>query len=269
VRLSEELQQARTRGAEERERTARGQSERDSLEQRLQRVPVLEAQLEEGRMEVTRWRQRLADVEARLAETADPQTEKTLRQDLAVKVQLLAAREERVRALEEQNASLRDEFAAAADLRAERDRLHAENAELRAHGFAASPAVNARRAPSASGRQSRGGVLQALVERVSALGDIRSAVVADDLGLVVASHGELGDEVAAVGALLCRAGLQAQRVLPLRTVERITVEDDLRLVLMVRPLGMDDLALVTLGVGASPDPLQVNKLIEEGPRSVL
>jgi hypothetical protein len=103
-----------------------------------------------------------------------------------------------------------------------------------------------------------GDVLQALVDRVSGAAEIRCAVVADDLGLVVASHGELGDEVAAVGALFGRAGLQAQKVLPLRKVQRVTVEDDQNVTLTLRPLQTDesvegDLALITLAVGPAAD----------------
>ena len=101
-----------------------------------------------------------------------------------------------------------------------------------------------------------GDVLQALVDGVSGQAEITCAVVADDLGLVVASHGDLGDEVAAVGALFGRAGLQAQKVLPLHKVQRVTVEDDQNCTLTLRPLQTDesvegDLALITLAVGSS------------------
>lgn len=102
--------------------------------------------------------------------------------------------------------------------------------------------------------QNAGDVLQALVDGLSGSSGIRCAVVADDLGLVVASRGEWGDEVAAVGALFGRAGLQAQKVLPLHKVQRVTVEDDQNVTLTLRPLQTDgsvegDLALITLAVG--------------------
>jgi hypothetical protein len=115
-----------------------------------------------------------------------------------------------------------------------------------------------------------GDVLQALVDGLSGQAEIRCAVVADDLGLVVASRGELGDEVAAVGALFGRAGLQAQKVLPLHKVQRVTVEDDQNVTLTLRPLQTDegvegDLALITLAVGnAEPR----GKLGEQASRSV-
>jgi hypothetical protein len=144
------------------------------------------------------------------------------------------------------------------DLQVEQKRAQGELGKLREElARAAAPRLS--RAPlqvRAAGHKA-GDVLQALVDRMSGEAEIRCAVVADDLGLVVASHGELGDEVAAVGALFGRAGLQAQRVLPLRKVQRVTVEDDHNVTLTLRPLQTDgsvegDLALITLAVGAEP-----------------
>jgi predicted regulator of Ras-like GTPase activity (Roadblock/LC7/MglB family) len=104
--------------------------------------------------------------------------------------------------------------------------------------------------------QKAGDVLQDLVDRVSRAAGVRCAVVADDLGLVVASQGELSEEVAAVGALFGRAGLQAQSVLPLHKVQRVTVEDDRNVTLTLRPVQTDEgdsgeLALITLATGAA------------------
>jgi hypothetical protein len=145
-----------------------------------------------------------------------------------------------------------------ADARAQLVRLREELASTRAAHAGRSP-LQVR----AAGHNA-GDVLQALVDKVSGSAGVRCAVVADDLGLVVASHGELGDEVAAVGALFGRAGLQAQKVLPLHKVQRVTVEDDRDVTLTLRPLQTDesvegDLALITLAVGGPPRP---------GPRAV-
>jgi hypothetical protein len=144
----------------------------------------------------------------------------------------------------------------AAELSAVRNQLN----KLREELVAARQTRPAPRTPltvRAAGHKA-GDVLQALVDGVSGGADIRSAVVADDLGLVVASHGELSDEVAAVGALFGRAGLQAQKVLPLHKVQRVTVEDDQNVTLTLRPLTTDDsvegdLALITLAVGSSTE----------------
>jgi hypothetical protein len=247
---------------------------RDELEIRASRAGKLEAELEERRMEIHRWRDQVAQSEARLATAVHPETEASLRQDLSIRTQQLEDASRRLQALEEENATLRQDVSASSGLAAERDRLKAENAELRANQFASKRPTGSRPVALAGGGLTPGGVLQSLVEKVSRLGDIRCAVIADDLGLVVAAHGELSEEVAAVGALFARAGLQAQHVLPLHNVQRVTVEDDQNVQLTLRPLRTDgikdaELSLITLAVGGGPDPRLVNKLIDEGPRSVL
>lgn len=145
-----------------------------------------------------------------------------------------------------------------------RTQLQRMRQELAAAKAASQPPARTPLTVQAAGHKA-GDVLQALVDRVSGSAGVRCAVVADDLGLVVASHGELGDEVAAVGALFGRAGLQAQKVLPLRKVQRVTVEDDQDVTLTLRPLQTDesvegDLALITLAVGGG-------KIVNPGQRS--
>jgi hypothetical protein len=244
ARLEALLAEARLRADQARARIGRGQSEREELAQQLQRLPALEAELDERRTELERWPQRLADLEGRLA--AAGVLEQTVRQELAVAEQRLEIGEQRLRQLEEENASLRA---------VPRDQVCTESAELRARG---SSRLRLRQPAATAGNR-----LQALIEQVRGLGDFRSAVVADDLGLVVASQGELADEVAAVGALFGQAALQAQRELPLRTVQRVIVEGERGLVLAVRPIRLQgdvDLSLVTLGVGAPPDVRQLSQL---------
>jgi hypothetical protein len=239
------------------------------------KVAALEAQLEERRREVLGLRQSVDDAEAMLAASPSPAMEQTLRQDLAVKAQLLAATEQRLARTAEENARLQQGIEELARLQRELERMSAENNQLRAQGFAnAGPAPRPTRSVRLDSASHRGDVLQSLVEQVSSLADIRCAVIADELGLVVASHGELGEEVAAVGALFGRAGLQAQQVLPLRNVQRVIVEDDQNVVLTLRPLGSggaDDaeLALITLAVGPGPDPHQVTSILQPGPPPAL
>ena len=253
------------------------QKQRADLEERVAKLPRLEAELEQRRVEIARWRQEIKEVESQLARAPAPQTEQTLRQDLAVKSQLLAAAERRLVDLEIDNARLRQEVGSATSLREERDRLRSENAQLRAKAFAAGGAPIATlpvRHPTPVAGTRRGDLFQAFVNQVSKLGDVRCAVVADELGLVVASHGDLSDEVAAVGALFARAGGKAIEVLPLRNVHHVTIEDDQRVALTLHPLPTkdgkeSDLALITLGVGAALDAHTLTRLINEGPRKIL
>jgi hypothetical protein len=275
-RFRRALDEVQKKGVDE---AARWQAERGQLEERLARLPRLEAELEQRKQEVSRWRQELRDAEGQLARAPRVDAEQALRQDLAVKAQLLRANEQRLTHLEEENARLRQDAGGLTGLRDERDKLRAEVAQLRARLFAGN-ASGATSAPLSltpgpvSRAGGRGHLFQAFVTQISRLGDTRCAVVADEMGLVVASHGTMGDEVAAVGALLSRAGAKAIEVLPLRNLHRVTVEDDQRVVLTLRPLPTrdgkeSDLALLTLGVGVAPDPQVVSKLIDEGPRNIL
>jgi hypothetical protein len=270
-RFRRALEEVQKRSVDE---AGRWQAERAELAERAARIPHLEGELEQRRLEISRWRQELRDAEGQLSRSPSADIEQTLRQDLAIKVQLLRANEQRMVRLEEDNARLRQEASASSGLREERDRLRTENAQLRARAFAAPPtSLPAAVAPAPRGA-GRGHLFQSFVDQVSRLADIRCAVVADELGLVVASHGTLGDEVAAVGSLLSRAGGKALEVLPLRNLHRVTVEDDQRVALTLRPLptreGKDsDLALITLAVGVAPDPHVLTKLINEGPRNIL
>jgi hypothetical protein len=171
----------------------------------------------------------------------------------AARAQVERLRIDLMRALKQSTDLQSETKSSAAELGAARNQLN----KLRDELLAAKQLRIAPRAPlrvRAAGHKA-GDVLQALVDGVSGSAEIRCAVVADDLGLVVASHGELPDEVAAVGALFGRAGLQAQKVLPLHKVQRVTVEDDQNVTLTLRPLQTDesvegDLALITLAVGS-------------------
>jgi hypothetical protein len=192
---------------------------------------------------------------AQVSQVSDRTAIEQMTHDLsAARAQVERLRIDLMRA-QKQSADLQSEGkSSAAELSAARSQLN----KLREELVAAKQFRPASRTPLTvrSAGHKAGDVLQALVDGVSGSAEIRSAVVADDLGLVVASHGELSDEVAAVGALFGRAGLQAQKVLPLHKVQRVTVEDDRNVTLTLRPLQTDesvegDLALITLQVGSS------------------
>jgi hypothetical protein len=210
--------------------------------------PALEAQISMLRQQVATAREEHAREQAAAHQTA--RDIKAVQDHVErLRIDLMRARKETVD-LEHANKARQAELAGA----------RGQLAKLRAELAASQEASQRARAPvtvRAAGSKA-GDVLQELVDKVSGSQGVRCAVVADDLGLVVASHGELGDEVAAVGALFGRAGLQAQKVLPLRKVQRVTVEDDQDVTLTLRPLQTDesvegDLALITLAIGAAPE----------------
>ena len=93
--------------------------------------------------------------------------------------------------------------------------------------------------------------LQSIVEAEVRTRGAKSAVITDELGLVVAASSagsEHGDALAAFGAYLAEVGTKARRVLPLHEVRQVIVRDDRNMTLIVRPIESADhsLALVTL-----------------------
>lgn len=96
-----------------------------------------------------------------------------------------------------------------------------------------------------------GDVLRAVLERESERPDLTGAVIADELGLVVASTGELSDALAAYGAVLAGIGAKSCDSLPLHDVRHIVVTDDHDMTLTVRKIEAVDeqFALVTLTSG--------------------
>jgi predicted regulator of Ras-like GTPase activity (Roadblock/LC7/MglB family) len=229
----------------------------------------------QGRAEVARTagllRDRIDELERRLARSGESRESgespvaspgppdkliADLRHDLAVAT-------EQARARTAETARARDEYAAAAAAAGELDALRAESQSLREvngellarllrqgaggsvpHGptSLATPALD-QPLPA-----SPGDALQALVEDLTRRPEVQAAVVADELGLVVAASGERGDELAAAGVMIAHAGTRAEKLLTAAKVRRISVEDDRDLTITVCPLvaAEGDLALVTL-----------------------
>jgi hypothetical protein len=259
-----------------REALARAEDQQGELEQRARKIRELEAGLEALKIEQIRWQDRELQLEqARQAAAADPEIEKTLRHDLAVARESGRTLDEQRQRLEDSNAQLRGQLETMTARVAGLTALELENADLRVRAMAGDLAARAvqgkdRRSAAADGALG-GQAFQQLVEQVGSLDPVRSAVIADELGLVVACHGTHGEELAAIGALFARSGNEARKVLPLDHLQRVIVEDERNISVTVRPLrsadaGADDseLTLVTLAVGAEPDPGQMARILHGG-----
>jgi hypothetical protein len=175
-------------------------------------------------------------------------------QELALTRESLRSREHELNGLRESAAHLRRVEEQLVISQKEVVALTEQTRNLRADAYISSrpPRAAAERIPTTS---SRGQVLQSIVDRETATGRVRSAVIADELGLVVAASGnvqEYGDALAALGAYLADVGSKTRDVLPLREVRQVIVRDDCDMTLMVRRLATEDsvLALVTLTVAA-------------------
>lgn len=98
---------------------------------------------------------------------------------------------------------------------------------------------------------SRAELFQAILDRETDGSEYAGAVIADELGLVVAARGDYGDALAAYGAFLAGIGTKTRSELPLHELRQVIVQDDRDAALTIRPLAAveDRLALVTLDLG--------------------
>jgi len=231
----------------------------------------LEARRQRLADEADELRVRLAQAERQLEDAAGAEVERTLRHDLAVQASVAHGQKRELALMREALAELRMGNQELATLRPEIERLTAENRALTVRKHAAGETA-ARPAASplhfAADARHRGASLQGMVDRISQLEGIRSAVLGDDLGLVVVSAGALDEELAAVGAMMVGAMSPARQMLPLQGVRRVTVEDDHDTRVTARRLltGEEDLTsdlvLVTLTMGAEPPEARLIQAME-------
>lgn len=273
-RVRQEGELAKLRAVESDLRAAVGRSKGEEGELHAHRTKVreLEKALEELRLERTRNSEREFELEKQIAaQQAWPELEKTLRHDLVVARESLRVQEEKTQRLDEINLGLRRELDALSGRATRLEALERENQELRVRSLASEVSrakTNGHLPPARLGGGASTHALQTLVGQVASLEPVRAAVIGDDLGLVVASQGTHGDELAAIGALFGRACGEARKVLPLDQITRIIIEDEGRISVTVRPLrsydgnsSADELTLVTLAHGAEPDPSQVARIL--------
>lgn len=174
-----------------------------------------------------------------------------LRHELALVREELTTRETQLEKLRDENVRLRAFEEDLGHTRKELANLNEQTRMLRAQAIIGKPAPRPRTPTptlSATGR-----ALQTIVDTETRLGRAKSAVIADELGLLVAASSatnEYNDALAALGAYLADVGSKTRDILPLRKLRQVVVSDDQDLTLTVRPLPTDDpgLALVTLAV---------------------
>ncbi len=105
-----------------------------------------------------------------------------------------------------------------------------------------------------------GNVLRAILDQETRGNDYAGAVIADELGLVVASTGDYGDALAAYGAFLAGVGAKTGDALPLHELRQVIVQDEHDMTLTVRPIATadDHFALVTLAMNQHELPLRAS-----------
>jgi predicted regulator of Ras-like GTPase activity (Roadblock/LC7/MglB family) len=112
----------------------------------------------------------------------------------------------------------------------------------------------------AEGSERPGTVLRAILAAETRGSEFSGAVIADELGLVVASTGEHGDALAAYGAFLAGVGAKTSDNLPLTELRQLIVQDENDTTLTVRPIAAanDNFALVTLSMRRDELPLRTS-----------
>jgi hypothetical protein len=150
-----------------------------------------------------------------------------------------------------------------AKLREENTRLTKENRSLLARALGAAP----ERKPAKSWSDVDIEAYRSVVDRVAAVGGIRGAVLADEVGSVLLGRGELADGLAAFGAYIRDASSRTERLLPIESVMEIDIRDRKGMVLSTRVVtpGPGTLSVVFLGtLGNAVN--AAKRIVDESPR---
>ncbi|HET8932293.1 MAG TPA: hypothetical protein VFN67_02585 [Polyangiales bacterium] len=199
--------------------------------------------------ELTRLSERMFELSER-SEAAKASAE--LEKELASTKESLRARDVELNDLRAMRAKLHTVEGELANAQRSVTRLSEEARALRSRAFKASEAPP--EPPTARTRpvDAKGHVLQALVDAEVKTGRTKTAVIADELGLLVAAGGvtdEYAESLAAVGTYLVDIGAKLQDMLPMCAIAEVVVRDDQDLTVSARPLPLDQpgLSLVTMG----------------------
>jgi myosin heavy subunit len=203
----------------------------------------------QSQVELTRLSERMLELSER-SEAAKASAE--LEKELASTKESLRARDAELNDLRAMRAKLQNVEGQLGKAQNDVTRLSEEARSLRSRAFKASapapdaPVVRKRAADS------KGHVLQALVDAEVKTGRAKTAVIADELGLLVAAGGvtdEYAESLAAVGSYLVDIGEKLQDMLPMCAIAQVIVRDDQDLTVSARPLPLDQpgLSLVTMG----------------------
>jgi predicted regulator of Ras-like GTPase activity (Roadblock/LC7/MglB family) len=188
-----------------------------------------------------------------LSKHGDDASTAALKHELALSRETARTQAEQLEELRQDKARLQNVEADLAGSKRENARLTDQVRDLRAQAYASkTPPMRRIDAPERN-ISTLGSALQSIVDNEAQSSSVRNAVIADELGLLVAASGsshEYCDALAALGAYLADVGTKTRDVLPLHEVRQVVVRDDRDMTLTVRPLAASEpgLALVTLAV---------------------
>lgn len=192
-----------------------------------------------------------------LSKHGDDASTAALKHELALSRETARTQASQLEELREDKARLRNIEAELAGSKRENARLSDQVRDLRARAYTSKPPPMRRIDAPERNVSTLGSALQSIVDKETQSSCVRNAVIADELGLLVAASGsshEYCDALAALGAYLADVGTKTRDVLPLHEVRQVVVRDDRDMTLTVRPLATAEpgLALVTLAVEPHP-----------------
>ncbi|MCF8026692.1 MAG: hypothetical protein K9K82_14540 [Desulfobacteraceae bacterium] len=182
--------------------------------------------------------------------------------DLSLRVEMLNEQLEEMEDLQEENSRLKAQQNAIQEMESEIAALKSENANLQSMKIVqAGPPQPVMHFTE----EGLGAVLQHLVNRLSESENARGAVLADELGLMIAGTGAHSEAMAGIAAVFAETSAQLQNMLPLGEIDHMQIVNQNDLNLTIRPLSVSDheMILTTLSVGRGPDRNTIENLMQE------
>ncbi|MFP3979891.1 MAG: hypothetical protein ACLFUY_00720 [Desulfobacterales bacterium] len=212
----------------------------------------LSAQLQEARDQVQH-------LSAKIESIGDVEEEN---KDLSLRVEMLTEQLEEMENLQEENSRLKTQQKAVREMESEIAALKSENANLKSMKIVQDGPPQPELHFSEKGL---GAVLQHLVNRLSESENARGAVLADELGLMIAGTGAHSEAMAGMAAVFSETSAQLQNMLPFGEIDHMQIVNRNDLTLMIRPLSVSDheLILTTLSVGQGPDRNTIKSLMQD------
>lgn len=184
--------------------------------------------------------------------------------DLSVKVEMLTEQVEELERLRDENRRLKSQTRAFKEMEAEIKALKTENEKLHSMKiFWDAPPQPV----LPFSEEGLGAMFQQIVNRLSESDNSRGAVLADELGLLVAGVGDHAEAMAGMAAVFSEISTNLKTMLPFGTIDHLSIVNQSDLTLTMRPLSVAadkyELVLSTLTVGKGPGRGVIENLMAE------
>lgn len=258
------------RGGEDQAQLDKARAEATALQLEVKRAENRLAELDLLREENQRLRVELAELERLRRDPAELERLQAETSQLRVQTEVHRRKAEEIEAIAAERAALRDQVVEMKGRLEELDRVRERVGSLEAQLFAAGIEPKRERGKEVGGGERVSYVgLDVALSSLAAVANLRAAVVADDMGLVIAGAGreEYHEDVAALSGLARHMAERAQDLLPLDDIQQIVLEDANQVILTCRLFKTEenDLALSMLGTKVPPP----KDLIDKHVRSLL